>query len=516
MVLCGGLKPVYGLKMSWFRALLLLGFVCCLGAGPAIGAPLTHMRMDQVVICPASSASPTPPDFLSPNCQTVHARKIDPQNTLVWVKARLDLPSTVGPNGEPLALIVSGKMSSVFFLNGSKVGQNGMPGTSKDTEIAGLMDAVLYPPQTLFRTGENEIVFLASSHHGFLRLKQPIHAIAIGPSESITNAVLRHYWPSLLTLGLFILGALYFGGKGLVSAPRKQDFTLAVICMFAAAQLVAEVTRGLLAYPYPIHDLRLVLITVFSAGFGFSVAFYIWDMFAKQHKWLILSAIGVLCVSCILLANGYDSKAKVAMAIPLLASLGLTGFRSYQQRPGAFLYFLTLLSFIAAIIALPFLFLDVLFFYLVAGFLLLLLIDQGLVLAREARQRRIEKARGDRLELALEQAAQREEASEIVVNSAGKIERFSTDQILHCRGAGGYSEICLTNGRIVLHSSSLAGLEDVLPSTFLRVHRSHLVNTAFVKTLTRDPSGTGNLMLEDGSEIPVSRRVMPQVRQALG
>ena len=95
------------------------------------------------------------------------------------------------------------------------------------------------------------------------------------------------------------------------------------------------------------------------------------------------------------------------------------------------------------------------------------------------------------------------------------MERISTNQIGYCRGASGYAEIMLLDGREILHSVTLAELEDTLPATFLRVHRSYLVNTEFVQSLERDPAGTGMLTLTDGSEIPVSRRVMPQVRQAL-
>ena len=96
------------------------------------------------------------------------------------------------------------------------------------------------------------------------------------------------------------------------------------------------------------------------------------------------------------------------------------------------------------------------------------------------------------------------------------MERITTSQIVRCQGAGGYTEIVLIGGRTVLHSVSLNEIEEALPATFLRVHRSHLINVAFVKSLSRDPSGTGNLRLEEGSDVPVSRRIMPKVRQALG
>ena len=137
------------------------------------------------------------------------------------------------------------------------------------------------------------------------------------------------------------------------------------------------------------------------------------------------------------------------------------------------------------------------------------------MLVNESKQRRHEQTRADRLELAFDQAKERGQATVISIKSAGKMERVPTDEIIHCQGASGYCEINIRGGREILHSVSLTEMEKTLPATFLRVHRSHLVNTAFVEALTRDPAGTGLLKLTDGSEIPVSRRVMPAVRQAL-
>jgi DNA-binding LytR/AlgR family response regulator len=71
------------------------------------------------------------------------------------------------------------------------------------------------------------------------------------------------------------------------------------------------------------------------------------------------------------------------------------------------------------------------------------------------------------------------------------------------------------SGREILHGDSLSELEASLPATFVRVHRSHIVNTAHVRAMKREASGVGVLVLSNGAEIPVSRRVLPKVRVAL-
>ncbi len=482
----------------------------------AVAAANTAIVQSNVTVCPAATVSMQPPSFTAPDCVITNAFEIDPQGKLIWVKASIVLRETKGPLGQPLSLYVSGKMASAFYLNGQFVGRNGKPGLDAASETPGLMDAQLYPPQTLFRLGNNEIVFLASSHHGYLRLSTPVHAIAISVPTEIKNTFLQHYWPSLLTLGVFILGSLYFGITAFVGGSRMRALTLSVICAFAAAQLITEVYRGLSAYAYPVHDIRLILITVFSAGFGLSVAFHVLNAFNSKYFWVIITGATLLSLIGAFFSVGLDRKAEMAMLLPLMVSLAATALWSYQRRPRAFVYFLSLLLFVVAIRMFPSLFLDVLFFNLVAVFLLFLFAEQALAMAKEAERRRIEEARANRLELALEQAQQKEEASVIIVKSAGRMEHISTDRLCYCRGADGYSEIKLIDDREVLHAATLAEMEETLPSTFLRVHRSYLVNTAFVKSLTRDVAGTGILTLTNGSEIPVSRRTMPQVRQALG
>ena len=93
---------------------------------------------------------------------------------------------------------------------------------------------------------------------------------------------------------------------------------------------------------------------------------------------------------------------------------------------------------------------------------------------------------------------------------------MAVDQITHCSGAGDYVELNFADGGKRLHSGSLNELEGELPPAFIHVHRSHIVNTAFVESLERESSGVGRLRIGTGAFVPVSRRIMPTVRRAIG
>ncbi|WP_262694418.1 LytR/AlgR family response regulator transcription factor [Kordiimonas aquimaris] len=481
----------------------------------AQGPKLYGLDWDRITVCPASMADETPPDFMGDDCKSVTPQEIDPQNTLIWVRTFVTLDTDRGTSGEPLSLYISGKMSSEVYLNGQFVGRNGMPGDSAASEIAGVMDAQFYPPQDLFNVGDNEVVLRASSHHGFITLAWPVHGIVIGPAGVYANGSLPQYIPALLMLGLFVMGALYFGTMGVISTPRVRFCILSSICLFAAAQLVAEALRGLWPYLYPVHDIRLLSIALFSSGFGLSVAFHIFRIYAANVALKVVAGLAALCTLALIYMPGFDYKALVGMTLPLLAAMIASARWGFMGRRRAFLYFAIVFVFVAAIFAFRGLFLDTLFFFLVAFFLLLIFIEQAITLAEEARQRRVEEARANQLDLALADAQERGTASEINIKSAGKMERIATSEILHCQSADGYAEIILVDGRTVLYAATLNDMESELPVTFLRVHRSHLINVKFVEALSRDRSGTGTLTLAGGVQVPVSRRIMPKVRQAL-
>ena len=147
--------------------------------------------------------------------------------------------------------------------------------------------------------------------------------------------------------------------------------------------------------------------------------------------------------------------------------------------------------------------------------LIFLFYRQALTLVGERQRRQAEERRAQQLETALAEARQRTAPAQLQLVSAGRVDYVPTDRIVQLKGAGDYVEVHYDDGRTALYNGSLAGLEAELPETFLRVHRSHIVNTAFVNALERDASGVGRLLLAQGSEVPVSRRIMPKVRSAL-
>ena len=165
---------------------------------------------------------------------------------------------------------------------------------------------------------------------------------------------------------------------------------------------------------------------------------------------------------------------------------------------------------------------DILFYYIITCVLGFLFAQQALKLNKGQKQRKLEQQQIAKLQFRLEQNQQEQQPQKIIINSAGKVELVASDQIAYCKAAGDYVELYLDKSKQILFSGNLKHLEALLPTSFLRVHRSYLVNMDYIDSLSTKStrqhevtSGGGFLTLRGDYEVPVSRRIMPQIRNAI-
>lgn len=98
-----------------------------------------------------------------------------------------------------------------------------------------------------------------------------------------------------------------------------------------------------------------------------------------------------------------------------------------------------------------------------------------------------------------------EEPPKIILSTTEKINVVSVDDIIRCESDNYYTFFYFTNGQKMIVSKTLKENEELLKDhNFIRPHKSHLVNSKYIKSFLR--SGSGFIVMVDGSEIPVSRR----------
>ncbi|WP_158291252.1 LytR/AlgR family response regulator transcription factor [Marinicauda pacifica] len=511
-------RSVDGSGMTWishFFAVSLLFAAICGEAAARDGRDLhVDVRWDAVVtVCPARPGEAAPPTRAE--CEDRRLWQVDPQQRSLWLTLQVTVPPALIEAGRPLGLFFSGKAASAAYVNGRPVGQNGQPGFDRASEVAGFMDTVFYLPSGVLRAGENEIVMFMSGHHSRIHLDSPIHALAIGVYRDPTRAIAAHYLPALAIFGALAIGALYFAvvaARGLASAATGA---LAAAAGASAAQLILEALRGLWAYPYPVHDVRLVLITVLATLTGVMLALFAWSRVRDRGHLPV--GCGALALAALVLpfAQGYDLKTFLGLLLPIVFAIGALAVQRRRDRRRAYVPAGMLLVFAGLLIVMPRHLLDIAFFQLMAGLLLVLFVQQAIFLAGLVQRRREEAGRARQLEAALANVGQARNPQRLQIAEAGRVELVDTRVIVHCRGAGDYVELLLEDGRTLLHDATLSGLEEKLPATFVRVHRSHIVNMSHIVSLDRAASGVGRLTLDNGDGVPVSRRVMPRVRDVL-
>jgi len=113
----------------------------------------------------------------------------------------------------------------------------------------------------------------------------------------------------------------------------------------------------------------------------------------------------------------------------------------------------------------------------------------------------------ERLSLALQRAKDggRERNRHLVASHAGRVELIPLESIAAIHGDDDYSSIETLDGRRQLHAKTLAALLEVLPPTFRRVHRSHIVNLAHARRIITKPTGSRSVELSNGTRVPISR-----------
>ena len=329
----GAVYSLHGMPSILRLASLLLPVLLLLPIRPAEAQPqaLQWIDMDHVVVCPARADDPAPPDFSAADCRRTSFLAVDSQHATLWLRAAITIPPATLDQADPLGLFVSGKAASIAWVNGRRIGGNGQPGIDAGSETPGRMDAVIPIPPGVLKAGANEIVLKLSGHHGFIRLANPLHMLAIGTYADPEDEILRYYWPSLITAGVFLLGFLYFGVSALRGRDRIGSLLLSLMSLFAVGQLFAEVSRGLLAYRYPLHDLRLAMIVLCSLGFGLCLAAHVIRRFRPARSLRTFTAVALLTLAAVVLVDSYDGKATLAMLGPvLLCALG-TGLLSWRR-----------------------------------------------------------------------------------------------------------------------------------------------------------------------------------------
>jgi two-component system LytT family response regulator len=101
----------------------------------------------------------------------------------------------------------------------------------------------------------------------------------------------------------------------------------------------------------------------------------------------------------------------------------------------------------------------------------------------------------------------------IFVQKSEKLFNLAVEEIVFLEASGDYTVITTKTDQFV-SSSGIGKLEEILnPNTFIRVHRSTIINLNFLKEIERHFNGGMVVKMQNGKSFPVSRTYAKEIRK---
>ena len=100
----------------------------------------------------------------------------------------------------------------------------------------------------------------------------------------------------------------------------------------------------------------------------------------------------------------------------------------------------------------------------------------------------------------------------LFVRERGRVTPVNVANVIRFEGSDDYVTIHTAERRL-LANLRMADLERILPTGFVRIHCSHIVNLAKVESFVAEPGAKFKVVLRDGTRLPASREYARSLRE---
>lgn len=101
------------------------------------------------------------------------------------------------------------------------------------------------------------------------------------------------------------------------------------------------------------------------------------------------------------------------------------------------------------------------------------------------------------------------------VKTVNEIRVIPVKEIKYFKAANIYSELHLNDGHIVIYDKPIKKLIPLLPSNYMRIHKSYLVALEKIKSLQMFGGGKNHVLLFSGECLPVSRKIIKKLKMSI-
>jgi hypothetical protein len=352
----------------------------------ALLGSVQYPTLDRVQVREGDDAAWADPALDDSGWTTIPWRQVDPQQRLLWLRARVTLPESFDTSAEPFAVRIAAPVAYEAWWNGVRVGANGVPAARAADETPGLLDTRIFiPPHLLAK--HNVLALRMSSFHLSRKLGAPMQYLALRSYGGTPAEIVRAVWLPFAAGGALVLGAVYFAAMFFSNRRDRTSLLLALLALAILGQLAAELSRSFVSYPYPLHILRVETILGCATLSAVLLVGYIAHRYAQRWRLPLVATVVVIAGAIVAFVPGYDDKTGLVILMSIVLSAGTAFWGVMRRVPGAG----TALAAMGA--ALVCFFIDVGAFldrnyYLAATVLMLILFAQQVGALREAQRRR--------------------------------------------------------------------------------------------------------------------------------
>lgn len=306
----------------------------CAGTPPESG--LTHVLSDFVMSShdrPANAA----PELDASAWRPVRLYNVPRPEPVLWLRADVTLTAANLPAGRPLGLLVGALASHEIYWDGEPIGHGGVVATAADGETPGPLEALYALPDRLATPGRHVVAMRTSAHHRHFRPSTGFWYLAIGDLEWLARLDEASNRVALISLSGILMVAVFAAMMFFQDRDDRSFLLLGLLCLVAAALLIAESWRSLVGYTYNWHLLRLVVVTGLGWSLGLLLLLFLASRFPMSgRRWLIGAGV-VGATLPVFVARGWDAKALFGFAAVFSLAL-LWSLRAVRaRRPGALL-----------------------------------------------------------------------------------------------------------------------------------------------------------------------------------
>lgn len=119
----------------------------------------------------------------------------------------------------------------------------------------------------------------------------------------------------------------------------------------------------------------------------------------------------------------------------------------------------------------------------------------------------------DKTKILLDNLKQKSDKQQIILPTLHGFDVIKSEEIVKLQANGNFTDVFLQNGSKKMICKFLKHFDDTLPDCFVRIHRSHIVNSNYIRSYSK--SAGGFLTLSDGSEVEVSASYKEKLLQRL-